>query len=249
MTFKQSMKLYKKAIGWSLLLSSAVIMVGYDSTLLTSFFALDSFNKRYHNQVDRQGLPTISASWKSALTNSVQTGEILGLCITGFLLDRLGYKSTIAGALIFLVGIIFITFFAKSLGMLLAGEILCGFPWGVFQIATTAYASDIAPVALRAYLTMYVNMCWSIGQLLENGVMRAMVGREDQWAYKIPFALQWIWPVPLLAAAFFMPESPWWLVRRGRHNEAEHSLKRLTSRADVVFDAKKTIAMMEHTSE
>ena len=44
--------------------------------------------------------------------------------------------------------------------MLLAGEILCGIPWGVFQTITTAYAAEVTPVALRPYLTTYVNLCW-----------------------------------------------------------------------------------------
>lgn len=230
-------------------MSAAVIMAGYDSTLLTSFFALNSFNNKYQDQMDSNGNPTVSAPWKSGLTNAAQVGEILGLSATGLVLDRFGYKRAIAVALVFLVGIIFITFFATNLGMLLAGEILCGLPWGVFQTVTTAYASDVAPVALRGYLTVYVNTCWSIGQLIENGVMRAMVERQDEWAYRIPFGLQWIWPIPLLIGAWLMPESPWWLVRHGRHEEAYQSLQRLTSHDNLAFDARKTIAMMEHTSK
>ena len=249
MTLRQSIRIYRKAIAWSLLMSTAVIMIGYDSVLVITLFALEPFNTRYHDQIDNQGNPTISASWKSGLTNAIQVGEILGLCITGLAVDRLGYRKTIAGALVFLVCCIFMTFFAKDLSTLLAGEILCGLPWGAFTTVTTAYASEVAPVALRAYLTVYVNMCWSIGQTIESGVMRGMVQRHDQWAYKIPFAIQWIWPVPLLVGAFLMPESPWWLVRHGDHNEAQRSLERLTSNRYQGFDAKKTISMMEHTSE
>lgn len=47
---------------------------------------------------------------------------------------------------------IFITFFAQNLGMLMAGEILCGLSWGVFQTITTAYASEVMPTVLRCYL-------------------------------------------------------------------------------------------------
>lgn len=60
------------------------------------------------------------------------------------------------GALFLMICFIFIPFFAQNLATLLAGEILQGIPWGVFQTMTTAYASEVCPVALRAYLTTYV---------------------------------------------------------------------------------------------
>jgi MFS transporter, SP family, general alpha glucoside:H+ symporter len=43
----QGIRLYPKAIGWSLLLSTAIIMEGYDTTLLGSFYAFPEFNKKF----------------------------------------------------------------------------------------------------------------------------------------------------------------------------------------------------------
>lgn len=52
---------------------------------------------------------------------------------------------------------------------------------------TTAYASEVCPVALRAYLTTYVNLCWVFGQLIATGVLTSFLKRTDEWAYRIPF--------------------------------------------------------------
>jgi SP family general alpha glucoside:H+ symporter-like MFS transporter len=93
-------------------------------------------------------------------------------------------------SLVAVAGFIFIPFFAKNLTDLEIGEILCGIPWGVFQTLTTAYASEVCPTQLRAYLTTYVNLCWVIGQLIGSGVLRSMLQRTDQWSYRIPFAIQ-----------------------------------------------------------
>jgi SP family general alpha glucoside:H+ symporter-like MFS transporter len=42
-----------------------------------------------------------------------------------------------------------------------------------------------------------------------------------------PSAIQWIFPTLLLIGLPFAPESPWWLVRRGRFSSAEHIVSRL----------------------
>ena len=77
-----------------------------------------------------------------------------------------------------------------------------------------------------------------------------MAERDDEWAYKIPFALQWMWPVPLSIGIWLAPESPWWLVRKGRIEDAKKSLFRLTNRdTGIDFNADETISMMIHTNE
>lgn len=76
-----------------------------------------------------------------------------------------------------------------------------------------------------------------------------MINRTDQWAYRIPFALQWMWPVPLIIGVLLAPESPWWLIRHDRPEEAKKELLRLTSRGDPSFNADETIAMMAYTHQ
>lgn len=142
-----------------------------------------------------------------------------------------------------------IFFTAPNIQALLAAEILSGIPWGVFQTLTVTYASEVCPVALRGYLTTYVNFCFGLGQLIGIAVIKGMMSRDDEWAYRVPYGLQWMWPLPLLLAVFFAPESPWWLVRKGRTDDAKRSLLRLTSvDRETDFDADETVSMMLHTT-
>jgi MFS transporter, SP family, general alpha glucoside:H+ symporter len=248
MTLWHSLKLYPKAVGWSVFLSTAIIMEGFDVVLIANLLAVPAFKRAFGQQLP-SGDWEITAPWQSGLTNGAYVGEILGLMITGIIADRIGYRKTLIGALVLVTGLIFILFFVKSLEQLLTGLILLGIPWGTFQTLTTTYAADVTPLPLRPYLTTYVNLCWVIGQFLASGVLKGVSDIEGQWAYRIPYALQWIWPIPLIVGIFLAPESPYWLVKHDRIEEAKHSLLRLTSRKDTTFNPDETISMIVHTNE
>ncbi|KAE8547957.1 hypothetical protein EYB25_009750 [Talaromyces marneffei] len=248
MTLWQGLRLYPKAVGWSLLISSAIIMEGYDVVLMGSFYAFPAFNERYGHRMS-DGSYALSAQWQAGLSNAMNCGQILGLFANGIISERFGYRKTMMYSLVATVGFIFILFFAQNVQTLLVGEILMGIPLGVYQTLSVTYASEVCPVALRAYLTTYVNLCWVIGQLVASGVLKGLANRADQWAYRIPFAVQWVWPIPIFIGVLLAPESPWWLVRKGRRDDAICSLKRLTSNSDTDFNAEETIAMMVHTNE
>lgn len=174
---------------------------------------------------------------------------MIGLLINGWVSERFGYRKTVMACLVLVIAFTSIFFTAPNVETLLVAEILCGIPWGVFQTLTITYASEVCPVALRGYLTTYVNFCWGLGQLIAIGVIKSMLKRTDEWAYRIPYALQWMWPVPLLVGVFLAPESPWWLVRRERIEDAKKALLRLTSlNRETDFNADETIAMMVHTT-
>jgi MFS transporter, SP family, general alpha glucoside:H+ symporter len=147
------------------------------------------------------------------------------------------------------IGFIFVLFFARNVEMLLASEILCGVLWGVFQTQITTYAAEVTPIALRAYITSYVNICWLMGQFIASGTLRGMINYNSEWAYRLPFALQWVWPVPIIVGVIFAPESPLWLVRKGWVDEAKKALLRFTSNKRKDFNVDHTAALMVHTNE
>jgi SP family general alpha glucoside:H+ symporter-like MFS transporter len=121
-------------------------------------------------------------------------------------------------------------------------------PWGIFATIGSAYASELCPHVLRPYLTSYVNLCFATGQFVSAGVLQSLLNRDDQWAWRIPFAIQWLWPPFLVVAAIFMPESPWHLVRKGRYVEAEKNLLRLMANHEKPH-ARSVVAMMIHTNK
>lgn len=77
----------------------------------------------------------------------------------------------------------------------MVGQALEGVPWGFFIANAPAYASEIVPLALRGALTGTLQMSWSIGSIIVAGATYGYNKRDDQWAWRVPLALQWIFPV------------------------------------------------------
>jgi sugar porter (SP) family MFS transporter len=250
MSLWEAIKAYPGAIAWSFLLSSSIIMEGYDIVLIGNLMAQPAFQKAYGDWYgDKLGYQ-ISGPWQSGLGNATAVGTIIGAFANGWLTQRYGYRRTLVASLIAVTGFIFITFFAHNLPMLLAGSLLCGLPWGVFATMAPAYASEICPMALRGYLANYVCLCWALGQLLAAGVLFSFSGGTTQWSYRIPFAIQWIWPIPLIIILWFTPESPYWLAKQNRLDEAKKVLRRISAKSSKTDeDLDKQLAMIVHTNK
>ncbi|KAF9888014.1 hypothetical protein FE257_009404 [Aspergillus nanangensis] len=246
--FWEAIRRYPNAVLWSVLLSTSIIMEGYDIVLIQSFFAQPSFRDKYGQYDPGTGSHQITAPWQNGLSNAVSVGTIVGAFANGYFVHRLGYRRVLLASLLAISAFIFISFFSPNLPVLLVGQFLCGIPWGVFATMAPAYASEVCPLALRGYLTVYVNLCWAFGQLISAGVQSGFSARTGQWSYRIPFAIQWAWPVLLFPILWFAPESPWYYVRVGKYDLAEASILRLGSTSQRAH-SKETLAMMIHTDE
>ncbi|GAB7366889.1 hypothetical protein MBLNU230_g1251t1 [Neophaeotheca triangularis] len=244
-----NLKKFPHAVGWSVLLSATIIMEGFDIVLINSLLAVPAFQRAFGEQMP-DGSWEITAAWQAGLTNGALAGQVMGLFLNGIIADRYGFRKTMIGALMATTAFIFIVFFTQSLPQLLVGLFLCGIPWGVFQTLTGTYAAEVCPTNLRSYLTSYVNMkSWVIGQFLASAVLQGVGERTDQWAYRIPYALQWMFPVPLIIGIYLAPESPWWLVRKGRLEDAKKVLVRLAAKNSPTQDLDNMVQMMEQTNE
>ncbi|KAJ9604899.1 hypothetical protein H2200_010288 [Cladophialophora chaetospira] len=244
----KALKTYKSAAFWSILISTTVIMEGYDVTLLGSFFGYPSFRLKYGAYLNEESGYQISANWQQKFNCLGAFANIIGALLNGWATAKWGHRRVLMVTLVCLAGFIFIVFFAPTIEVMLVGQFLCNIPWGVFATTGPSYAAEVTPLAIRGYLTAYVNLCWCIGQFISAGVLKGLVNNPTKWSYKIPFAVQWVWPIPLFIAAWFAPESPWYFVRTDRIEAARKSLERLTE-PEHHGDIDPTLAMMVHTNK
>ncbi|KAJ3544955.1 hypothetical protein NM208_g2757 [Fusarium decemcellulare] len=246
LSLKDALRYYKSAIVWSIIISNASIMESYDLILLKSFYAYPAFNKAFGEQLP-DGTWSIPSRWQVGLAMSTNVGMMLGSFINGWISDKYPPLRVMTCCHVFVTGFVFITFFAKSVEVLLVGLFLLSIPCGFFLTSASTYVAEVSPTAIKGYLTTYINLCWVIGHLIAAGVLAGMINVEGEWSYRIPFAIQWLWPLPLAVACMFAPESPWWLARKDRLTEAEASLRRLCSAPEEIINPRQTLATISET--
>jgi SP family general alpha glucoside:H+ symporter-like MFS transporter len=111
MTLLQGIRLYPKAVAWSLLISTCICMEGYDVCLLSNFYAFPAFNRKYGEQLP-DGTYQIPARWQAGLSNGANVGEIIGLFINGWVSERFGYRYTVMTCLTLIIAFTAIFFTA-----------------------------------------------------------------------------------------------------------------------------------------
>ncbi|ORX37003.1 general substrate transporter [Kockovaella imperatae] len=228
-TFSMAWRNHWRGAVWSLLISMALWMEGFDTSLLGNFMGHPAFRARFGTVID--GVKKIPNHTQVGLSETTICGQLVGLVITGIAQERYGAKRTFFWGMTALTGTIFLAVFAQNLAMLFVAGFLNGVPWGMFQTLTTAYAAEICPINLRGYLAAWAQIAWSGGGVIATGVLRGTLTMEGDWAWRLPYALQWLWPVPLALLVLIAPESPWWLVRKGRYDDAKAVVRRNADRS------------------
>lgn len=105
-----------------MLISTCIIMEGFDIVLINNLYAVPAFQKRFGERVG-DGSYEVPADWQAGLSNGALIGEILGLMLVGLVVERFGYRTTLIGSLVMLTCTVFLLFFAQNLPMLLVGEV------------------------------------------------------------------------------------------------------------------------------
>ncbi|ODQ75338.1 hypothetical protein LIPSTDRAFT_789 [Lipomyces starkeyi NRRL Y-11557] len=102
-----------------------------------------------------------------------------------------------------------------------------GFAIGSFFGSIPLYQSEIAQAANRGYMVALHSAAISFGYSLSNWVFY-LVGRS-QVQFRVPIGLQMLPAAILTIAVPFMPNSPRWLVERGRYDEAWEVTRKLSN--------------------
>ncbi|EMG47890.1 putative maltose permease, partial [Candida maltosa Xu316] len=114
MSLKECIKTFPKACLWSVIISTAIIMEGYDTNLLASFYAYEGFAKKFGKYYPDLGEYQVPAKDQLGLSMCYQVGGIIGVWAGAHFADLVGYRYTMVPALLTSIGLIFMQFFAPN---------------------------------------------------------------------------------------------------------------------------------------
>jgi sugar porter (SP) family MFS transporter len=242
LSLRDVFKRHPAIVGWSFYWAMAAVGWGFDAQINGAMISVSAFRRDFGYVQDGESI--LPADWQTAFNVISSVGQFFGGFLCSWLSDLIGRRNALAVGLVVTAGGIFGEMYASSNATFVVSKLILGFGLGFYLTLAPLSTSEIAPVVLRGISSAGVNLGVAIGQLLSNAVIKAFGPRADVWAYRGPFATQLFFVAFLAVGLPFVPESPWYLARRGRRDAAKASLRKLYGSATDV-DAK--LATIEET--
>lgn len=175
----------------------------------------------------------LNAFTEGVATSSLIFAAALGAMAGGRLSDGWGRRtSIILLAVLFFAGTALVVA-APGLGVLVAGRVLLGLAVGGASTVVPVFLAELAPYEIRGSLAGRNELMIVVGQLAAfviNAIIGNTLGHLDG-VWRIMFAICAIPAIVLFFGMLRMPESPRWLVDRGRETEALAVLRSVRSEA------------------
>ncbi|PZN33777.1 MAG: D-xylose transporter XylE [Proteobacteria bacterium] len=232
--------------GLTLVAALGGLLFGYDTAVISGAVgAIDA------NYIDPRGLPETTAASLSGWTiSSALLGCVIGAVLAGPLSQRLGRRGgLLVAATLFLLSAIGSAY--PEIGLAPVGEmgpaaltpfiiyrILGGIGVGVASMLSPLYIAEISPPARRGQMVTYNQIAIVLGMTLVYFVNWAIAVQGDD-AWVIETGWRYMLLSEAVPAALFLlllagaPETPRWLVMKGRTREAQAVLSRLGSASEA----------------
>ncbi|GKT94425.1 LOW QUALITY PROTEIN: quinate permease [Colletotrichum tofieldiae] len=236
----------KEVYNWRLYIESSIIamgslLFGYDSAFIGTTIARKSF-------VNDFGItPDTSKEISSNITSAFQAGALGGALMCFFSWTPFLFQISILGTdtalpvteyvgrkwaliisnLVFLAGAIPMVAATNDLASMYAGRALTGWGCGVITATVPSYIAELSVPSIRGILTGLFEVTYQTGSLIGfwiNYGINQNMSPTSSASWRLPMAVQLIPSGALLVGGFLLHESPLWLYRKGREEEAQKNL-------------------------
>ena len=181
---------------------------------------------------DYFGLQDDQAAVETIVTATVY-GELIGALAGGFIINRIGRKSSIVGVAIGYVIFCLLCAFSVTPMMLGVCRFFLGLTIGVSLIAVPIFVAESVPARIRGATLVAYQVAAVVGIILGYLGALALSGLNESINWRIMLGLAAVPAVLLIPALLRLPETARWLVLKGRIAEARVSLARTDPDADV----------------
>jgi SP family galactose:H+ symporter-like MFS transporter len=185
----------------------------------------------------------LTPSQESMVVGAVLFGAMFGPFISGFLTDKLGRKKiNVIASLIFVVGSI-LAAIAPDTHSLIAGRLLLGLAIGIVAATIPLYLAELSPKDKRGRMVTFFQLAITLGILLSYVVGYIFGDAENAW--RLMFWAGFVPAIILFVGMLLVPESPRWLLTKGRNEEALKVLNQLRTPEDAVAEYNETLKLLK----
>ncbi|XP_030541786.2 probable polyol transporter 6 [Rhodamnia argentea] len=202
----------KYVLRCTILASMNSILLGYDIGVMSGSVVLI---KEY------LGITYVQVQFLVGILNVC---SLIGSLASGKTSDLIGRRYTVVvAAATFLIGALLMGL-APSYPYLVAGRVVAGIGVGYSLMIAPLYTAEIAPASVRGMLTSLPEFFIVAGILLGYVCNYALAGLPERFNWRLMLGMAGVPAVGLGSSVIFMPESPRWLVMKGRIEEAKRVL-------------------------
>ncbi|KAF4607454.1 hypothetical protein EYR38_001526 [Pleurotus pulmonarius] len=188
---------------------------GYDGTMMNGLQSLPQWKLSFNNP---------SGSMLGLLNAIQHIGSLGGYPFSPYLADGLGRRRTVfIGAVLMCMGTVVQTA-SQSVGMFIGARFLIGFGHSFAAAASPMLITEVSYPLYRGPLTSTYNALWQGGAIVAAWTTFGTFRIHNTWSWRIPSAFQGIPALVQVCLILFAPESPRWLIGKGRHEEALKTL-------------------------
>nr|CAB3501728.1 unnamed protein product [Digitaria exilis] len=231
----------KYAFACALLASMNSVLLGYDISVMSG---AQLFMKEDLKITDTQ---------IEILAGVINIYSLFGSLAAGVTSDWLGRRYTmVLAAAIFFTGALLMGL-APSYALLMVGRFVAGIGVGFALMIAPVYTAEVAPTSARGFLTSFPEVFNNFGILLGYVSNFAFARLPVHLSWRAMFLVGAVPPVFLGVAVLAMPESPRWLVMRGRIDDARRVLQRTSDShgeaEERLRDIKKVVGIPDDVSD
>ncbi|KXX75809.1 High-affinity glucose transporter [Madurella mycetomatis] len=210
-------------------------LFGFDISSMSAIISTQPYLCHFNQRgFDYKGLclgPTDAV--QGGITAAMPGGSWLGSLVSGITSDALGRKTTIQiGSISWVLGCIIVCA-SVNIPMLVVGRIICGFSVGICSAQVPVYISELAPPTMRGRLVGFQQWAITWGILIMYFICYAGSFLEGPAAFRLPWGLQMLPALLLFLGLCFLPESPRWLAKKDRWDEAKCVLTLVRGKGDI----------------